>query len=160
MAEEIYATFETSMGDIVVKLLPERAPKTVENFVGLAEGTKEFTNEKTGKKEKRPIYDGPIFHRVIPDFMIQGGCPHGNGMGGLFRFADQNLTLIERFTRSGPDGIAYEFTVDDSTVWTRPWSAMVPWTRARGAIYEYACHEGNYSLANMLSVARYEERGQ
>ena len=86
--------------------------------------------------------------------------PNGNGMGGLFRFADQNLKLTERFTRSGPDGITYEFTVDDPTVWTRPWSAMVPWTRARGAIYEYACHEGNYSLANMLSVARFEERSQ
>ncbi len=83
--------------------------------------------------------------------------PNGNAMGGLFRFADQHLTLTERFTRSGPDSIAYEFTVDDPTVWTRPWSAMVPWTRARGQIYEYACHEGNYSLRNMLSVARYEE---
>jgi hypothetical protein len=57
--------------------------------------------------------------------------PNGNAMGGLFRFADQNLTLTERFTRSGPDAITYEFTVDDPTVWTRKWSAMVPWTRAR-----------------------------
>jgi len=83
--------------------------------------------------------------------------PNGNGMGGLFRFPDQNLKLIERFTRSGPDAITYAFTVDDPTVWTRPWSAMVPWTRARGMSYEYACHEGNYSLRNMLSVARFEE---
>ncbi|HXD74749.1 MAG TPA: hypothetical protein VN628_13470 [Vicinamibacterales bacterium] len=83
--------------------------------------------------------------------------PNGNAMGGLFRFPDQNLTLTERFTRSGPDAVTYEFTVDDPTVWTRPWSAMVPWTRARGTSYEYACHEGNYSLRNMLSVARYEE---
>ena len=86
--------------------------------------------------------------------------PNGNGMGGLFRVADQNLTLTERFTRSGPDAITYEFTVNDPTVWTRPWSAMVPWTRSRGQIYEYACHEGNYSLANMLSVARFEEKSQ
>jgi len=84
--------------------------------------------------------------------------PNGNGMGGLFRFADQNLTLTERFTRSGPDAITYEFTVNDPTVWTRPWSAMVPWTRSRGNIYEYACHEGNYSLSHMLSAARFEER--
>jgi hypothetical protein len=83
--------------------------------------------------------------------------PNGNGMGGLFRFADQNLTLTERFTRSGPDSITYEFTVNDPTVWTRPWSAMVPWTRSRGTIYEYACHEGNYSLSHMLSAARFEE---
>jgi len=86
--------------------------------------------------------------------------PNGNGMGGLFRFADENLTLTERFTRTGPDAIELEFTVNDPTVWTKPWTAMVPWTRSKGTIYEYACHEGNYSLANMLSVARFEERAQ
>jgi len=85
-----YAIFETSQGNIVVKLLEKEAPKTVANFVGLAEGTKEFTNEKTGQKEKRPFYDGLIFHRVIPKFMIQGGCPHGTGMGGPgYKFADE-----------------------------------------------------------------------
>src|SRR5712664_1509007 len=85
-----YAVFETSQGNIVVRLLESEAPKTVANFIGLAEGTKEFTNEKTGKKEKRPFYDGLIFHRVIPDFMIQGGCPHGSGMGGPgYKFADE-----------------------------------------------------------------------
>ena len=85
-----YAIFETSQGNIVIKLFDKEAPKTVENFVGLAEGTKEFTNEKTGKREKRPFYDGLIFHRVIPDFMIQGGCPHGSGMGGPgYKFADE-----------------------------------------------------------------------
>src|SRR5215469_11111447 len=73
-----YAIFETSQGNIVARLLEQEAPKTVANFVGLAEGTKEFTNEKTGQKEKRPFYDGLIFHRVIPQFMIQGGCPHGS----------------------------------------------------------------------------------
>jgi hypothetical protein len=103
--------------------------------------------------DSRGRWDGDTFVVETTNFH-----PNGNGMGGLFRVADQNLTLTERFTRSGPDAITYEFTVNDPTVWTRPWSAMVPWTRARGTIYEYACHEGNYSLANMLSVARYEER--
>ena len=85
-----YAIFETSEGNIVARLLDKEAPKTVANFVGLAEGTKEFTNEKTGQKEKRPFYDGLIFHSVIPQFMIQGGCPHGNGMGGPgYKFADE-----------------------------------------------------------------------
>jgi hypothetical protein len=83
--------------------------------------------------------------------------PAGNAMGGLFRFADQNLTLTERFTRTGAHALAYEFTVDDPTIWTKPWTAMVPWTTASGNIYEYACHEGNYSIANMLSAARAEE---
>src|SRR3990170_6693817 len=94
MAEEIYATFKTSMGDIVVRLLPEKAPKTVENFVGLAEGTKEWTDPQ-GQKVKKALYDGTIFHRVIPDFMIQGGDPLGNGTGGPgYRFADEfNPTL-------------------------------------------------------------------
>ena len=85
-----YAIFETSQGNIVVQLFEKEAPKTVANFVGLAEGTKEFTNEKTGQKEKRPFYDGLVFHRVIPQFMIQGGCPHGSGMGGPgYKFADE-----------------------------------------------------------------------
>ena len=84
--------------------------------------------------------------------------PNGNPMGGLFRVSDQNLTLTERFTRTGTGTLAYEFTVDDPTIWTKPWTAMVPWTSANGDIYEYACHEGNYSLANMLSAARAEEK--
>src|SRR5512142_1672961 len=82
MAEQIYATFKTSMGDLVVKLMPEKAPITVANFVGLAQGTKEFTDPKTGAKVKKPYYDGLTFHRVIEDFMIQGGCPLGTGTGG------------------------------------------------------------------------------
>jgi peptidyl-prolyl cis-trans isomerase A (cyclophilin A) len=85
-----YAIFETSMGNIVVRLLDKEAPKTVDNFIGLAEGTKEFTDAISGKKEKRPYYDGLIFHRVIPDFMIQGGCPRGDGRGGPgYSFADE-----------------------------------------------------------------------
>ncbi len=90
MAETIYATLRTSMGDIVVKLLPEKAPKTVENFVGLAEGTREWTDPRSGQKVKKPLYDGTVFHRVIPDFMIQGGDPLGTGTGGPgYRFADE-----------------------------------------------------------------------
>src|ERR1700690_3338351 len=85
-----YALFETSQGNVVVRLLEKEAPNTVANFVGLAEGTKEFTNERTGKKEKRPFYDGLVFHRVIPDFMIQGGCPEGSGRGGPgYKFGDE-----------------------------------------------------------------------
>jgi peptidyl-prolyl cis-trans isomerase A (cyclophilin A) len=100
MAEEIYATLKTSMGDIVVKLFPEKAPKTVENFVGLAEGTKEWTDPK-GQKVTRALYDGTIFHRVIPDFMIQGGDPLGNGTGGPgYRFADE-IGSTNKFDRAG-----------------------------------------------------------
>jgi len=68
----VYAEFQTSMGDFVIKLADKDAPKTVKNFVDLA----------TGKKTGKPFYDGLVFHRVIPDFMIQGGDPKGNGSGG------------------------------------------------------------------------------
>jgi peptidyl-prolyl cis-trans isomerase A (cyclophilin A) len=85
-----YAVFETSLGNIVCKLFEKEAPLTVENFVGLAEGTREFLNPMTGKKEKRNFYDGLVFHRVIPQFMIQGGCPRGDGRGGPgYSFADE-----------------------------------------------------------------------
>jgi len=80
MPNEIYAAFDTTEGSFKVKLFPEQAPKTVENFVSLAEGT------KTGK----PFYDGTVFHRVIPDFMIQGGDPEGTGRGGPgYKFGDE-----------------------------------------------------------------------
>src|SRR5260370_18349457 len=74
-----YAIFETTQGNIVIRLLEKEAPKTVANFIGLAEGTKEFTDERTGKKEKKNYYDGLTFHRVIPDFMVQVACPRGAG---------------------------------------------------------------------------------
>ena len=81
---------QTTLGDIDVELFQSETPKTVANFIGLAEGTKEFEDSKTGKKVKRPYYNGLIFHRVIQNFMIQGGCPLGNGQGGPgYTFADE-----------------------------------------------------------------------
>ena len=89
-AEELYATLETSKGTIVCILFDKQAPKTVENFVGLAKGTKEWTDPKTRQKMKKPLYDGTIFHRVIPGFMIQGGDPLGVGVGGPgYQFGDE-----------------------------------------------------------------------
>jgi peptidyl-prolyl cis-trans isomerase A (cyclophilin A) len=80
MPNETFAVFDTSEGKFKIKLHADKAPKTVENFVGLADGS------KTGK----PFYDGLVFHRVIPDFMIQGGCPEGSGRGGPgYKFADE-----------------------------------------------------------------------
>jgi peptidyl-prolyl cis-trans isomerase A (cyclophilin A) len=101
MAEELYATFKTSAGDILVKLLPEKAPKTVENFVSLAEGTRDWTDPKTRQQVKKPLYDGTVFHRVIPDFMIQGGDPEGTGRGGPgYKFADE-IGPDNRFDKPG-----------------------------------------------------------
>jgi peptidyl-prolyl cis-trans isomerase A (cyclophilin A) len=88
--KDMFATMETSMGKIKIKLFPDKAPKTVENFVGLAEGTKEWTDPKSGKKEKKPLYNGTVFHRVIKKFMIQGGDPLGTGTGGPgYKFEDE-----------------------------------------------------------------------
>jgi peptidyl-prolyl cis-trans isomerase B (cyclophilin B) len=74
--------FETTKGEIVAELFEDDAPNTVANFAGLVQGTKEWKDPKTGEKVKRPFYDGLSFHRVIPNFVIQGGCPVGNGTGG------------------------------------------------------------------------------
>jgi hypothetical protein len=83
--------------------------------------------------------------------------PNGNPMGGYTMLSDENLHLTERFRRTADDTIEYTFTVDNPTMWTRPWTAMVQWKRSRGELHEYACHEGNYSLRGMLSAARAEE---
>ena len=81
---------QTNLGSIEVELFQNDAPETVANFIGLAEGTKEFKDAATGKKVKRHFYDGLIFHRVIKDFMIQGGCPLGSGRGGPgYKFEDE-----------------------------------------------------------------------
>jgi len=85
-----YVIFETSQGEITCELFPQHAPETVENFVGLATGSKEFKDPKTRQPARRPFYDGLIFHRVIPEFMIQGGCPLGTGTGGPgYQFKDE-----------------------------------------------------------------------
>jgi peptidyl-prolyl cis-trans isomerase A (cyclophilin A) len=81
VAEEPFATLETTKGNVTIKLFPDHAPKTVQNFVGLAEGTKEWTDPKTGERKTEPFYDGTGFHRVIDGFMIQGGDPLGTGTG-------------------------------------------------------------------------------
>lgn len=90
VAEQLYATLKTNHGDINVRLLPNHAPKTVKNFVGLATGEQEWTNPETGQKTSDKLYDGTVFHRVISGFMIQGGDPLGNGTGGPgYKFADE-----------------------------------------------------------------------
>jgi peptidyl-prolyl cis-trans isomerase A (cyclophilin A) len=121
-----YAVFETSKGTIVCRLFEQETPKTVANFVGLAEGTKEFNDPRTGQKVKRPFYDGLIFHRVIPDFMIQGGCPLGTGTGDPgYRFADEFHPSLKHgkpgklsMANSGPNTNGSQFFI---TVAATPW---------------------------------------
>jgi peptidyl-prolyl cis-trans isomerase A (cyclophilin A) len=90
VAEQLYATLKTNHGDIDVRLLPNHAPKTVRNFVELAQGEREWTHPATGEKSTKKLYDGTIFHRVISGFMIQGGDPLGTGIGGPgYEFEDE-----------------------------------------------------------------------
>ena len=97
-----YAVFDTSEGQIVCRLFDKDAPKTVSNFVELAEGKREWTHPVNRKKSKDRLYDGTIFHRVIPDFMIQGGDPAGNGMGGPgYQFEDETKGSPHKFDRPG-----------------------------------------------------------
>ena len=85
-----YAKFVTTEGNFTVRLFEQEAPRTVENFVGLAEGSKEWSDPRTNQKVQKPYYDGTIFHRVIDGFMIQGGDPLGQGIGGPgYNFADE-----------------------------------------------------------------------
>lgn len=98
----MFALFETNRGNFKVKLFQDRVPNTVENFAGLAEGSKEFIDPATGEKTKRPFYDGLIFHRVIKDFMIQGGCPLKNGTGGPgYKFADEIVAGQNKHDKPG-----------------------------------------------------------
>jgi peptidyl-prolyl cis-trans isomerase A (cyclophilin A) len=90
MAEELYAVLKTNRGDITVRLFPDHAPKTVRNFVELAEGGREWTDPRTNAPSTGKLYDGTIFHRIISGFMIQGGDPLGKGTGGPgYQFDDE-----------------------------------------------------------------------
>ena len=116
MPNETYAIFDTTEGKFKIKLFADKAPKTVENFLNLAEGT------KTGK----PFYDGTVFHRVIPDFMIQGGCPEGTGRGGPgYKFPDEFHPSLKHskpgllsMANAGPGTNGSQFFV---TVAATPW---------------------------------------
>ncbi len=124
--KEMIAIFETNRGTFKVKLFADKAPKTVENFVGLAEGTKEWSDPKTGKKTKSNFYDGLKFHRCIPNFMIQGGDPLGTGTGGPgYRFEDEFNSALNHskpgmlsMANAGPNTNGSQFFV---TVAATPW---------------------------------------
>ena len=97
-----YAIFNTSEGTVVCRLFEKEAPKTVQNFTDLAEGKREWRHPSTGKKSSDRLYDGTIFHRVIPQFMIQGGDPQGTGMGGPgYEFEDETRGSSHKFDKPG-----------------------------------------------------------
>jgi peptidyl-prolyl cis-trans isomerase A (cyclophilin A) len=147
----MYAVFETTQGTFKIKLFADKAPKTVENFVGLAEGTKEFTDPKTDKKVKRPFYDGLIFHRVIPNFMVQGGDPLGTGTGGPgYKFEDEFGPGLKHdkpgklsMANAGPNTNGSQFFI---TV------AATPWLDGKHAIFGEVTE--NYELVKAISEVR------
>jgi peptidyl-prolyl cis-trans isomerase A (cyclophilin A) len=118
-AGKVLAHFTTSQGNFTIELFEKDAPKTVASFVGLAEGTKEWIDPRTGNKSKKPLYEGVIFHRVIAGFMIQGGDPLGNGTGGPgYKFADEfssgrklNKAGILAMANSGPNTNGSQFFI-------------------------------------------------
>lgn len=123
----LYATFTTSEGTITCRLFEQEAPVTVKNFVDLAEGSREWTDPRTRQKSTSPLYDGTIFHRVIPSFMIQGGDPEGTGMGGPgYKFQDETKGSPHKFdapgklamANAGPNTNGSQFFV---TVAPTPW---------------------------------------
>lgn len=122
-----YAVFNTNEGKITVRLFESDAPITVKNFIELAEGKKEWIHPSTRAKSQDKLYNGTIFHRVIPDFMIQGGDPTGTGMGGPgYRFQDETRNSPHRFDQpgklamanSGPNTNGCQFFI---TVAPTPW---------------------------------------
>ncbi len=123
---KLYARFETSMGDMTAELYEDLVPNTVKNFVGLATGQIEFTDAHTGEKAMRPFYDGIIFHRVIPEFMIQCGCPLGRGTGGPgYKFKDEfnrklrhNCGGMLSMANAGPNTNGSQFFITEvATPW-------------------------------------------
>src|SRR5262252_3875186 len=132
--KDLYATLKTTEGDITIQLFSKEAPKTVANFVGLASGEKEWTDAKTHEKTHRALYDGTIFHRVIPNFMIQGGDPLGNGTGDPgYKFEDEFKSALTfdkvgllAMANAGPNTNGSQFFI---TV------AKTPWLNRRHTIF-------------------------
>jgi len=126
MTDTLTATLHTNQGPVVIRLFPDHAPKTVRNFVELAEGGKQWTDPRTRRPTTGKLYDGTVFHRVIPDFMIQGGDPLGTGRGGPgYEFADEfhpdlrfDRPYLLAMANSGPGTNGSQFFV---TVAPTPW---------------------------------------
>jgi len=126
MAETLTATLQTNQGRVVIRLFPDQAPKTVQNFVELAEGGRQWTDPRTGRETTSKLYDGTVFHRVIPDFMIQGGDPLGSGRGGPgYKFADEihpdlhfDRPYLLAMANAGPGTNGSQFFI---TVAPTPW---------------------------------------
>lgn len=151
------ATLHTTLGDITVELFPDHAPNTVANFAGLAQGTREWTHPATGQKMQTPLYDGVVFHRVIPGFMIQGGDPLGQGVGGPgYEFNDEihpELTFNEPYILAmanagkrnghGTNGSQFFITV-----------APTPWLMGKHTIFGRVSDQASRDVVDAIAAVR------
>ena len=155
MTDTLTATLRTSQGTVIVRLFPDHAPKTVRNFVELAEGGRQWTDPGTGRATTARLYDGTIFHRVIPDFMIQGGDPLGTGTGGPgYQFGDEfhpdltfNRPYLLAMANAGPGTNGSQFFI--TTVPT-------PWLTGKHTIFGEVL-EGS-TVVDKISHARTDSR--
>ena len=146
-----YATLHTNKGDIRLQLFPDQAPKTVRNFVGLADGSQEWSDPKTGEKKSTPLYDGVVFHRVIPGFMIQGGDPLGTGTGGPgYRFGDEfhpelafDRPYLLAMANAGPGTNGSQFFI---TV------AATPWLNFKHTIFGEVADQASRDVVDAIAV--------
>jgi peptidyl-prolyl cis-trans isomerase A (cyclophilin A) len=145
----LYATLATSMGPITLRLYEKESPITVQNFVDLATGKKEWADPKTGQRVKRPLYNGLTFHRVIPDFMIQGGDPEGTGRGGTDTIPDEfhpSLTFdrpgVVAMANAGPRTGSSQFFITEKPT---------PWLNGRHTIFGQVV-EGQPVVAKIARV--------
>jgi peptidyl-prolyl cis-trans isomerase A (cyclophilin A) len=152
----LYATLQTNQGDIRIQLFPLHAPKTVRNFVELADGTREWTDPRTGSPSRERFYDGLTFHRVIPNFMIQGGCPLGTGFGGPgYAFDDEihpELTFAKPYLLAmansgkprgvGTNGSQFFITVVPTT-----------WLQAKHTIFGEVADEVSRKVVDQIAAA-------
>ena len=147
------AILKTSMGEIIIELFPNQAPKTVKNFVDLATGAKEWTDPNIGEKVKTKLYDGTIFHRVIPGFMIQGGDPLGSGLGGPgYNFADEfhgelnfDKPYLLAMANAGPNTNGSQFFI---TV------APTTWLNRKHTIFGQVTDPGSQKVVDAISTVK------
>ncbi len=146
---KVTATLHTSQGDIRITLFPDHAPKTVANFVGLAEGTKDYSEANARGEATGPFYDGAVFHRVIAGFMLQGGDPTGTGRGGPgYKFADEfhpelqfNKPYLLAMANSGPNSNGSQFFV---TV------APTTWLNFKHTIFGEVADQDSINVVNAI----------
>ena len=149
----LFATITTNHGDIRLELFPNHAPATVRNFVGLADGSGEWTNPRTGTKGEGALYDGTVFHRVIDNFMIQGGDPLGTGTGGPgYRFKDEihpelqfNKPYLLAMANAGPGTNGSQFFI---TV------TQTPWLNAKHTIFGEVADADSRAVVDAIATTK------